>query len=229
MEYSTEFLLRPVRGAQPLGSKKKEIPSRFVQQLLTEWLDQASLPTEVGGIKATPVLESSSSEIQDVPEGNISQERAYPHAFDQSSPEGMARASIANAANRMSLALDAFEDGDIFQVSSRLGEAAVSLSVAHQKLGRDNPLAALVGYMKRSLLVADVDALTRASIEAMNSVLLRCANSPIMRLTEAARQSGLLERNGWRGDEPAIAALAAAVLNQAASEDASTGQTAIVE
>lgn len=219
MEFMTEFLLQTPSNLRALPSKQSSTSAQRVQQFLTDWLELNDARKEVAGTEETQVLDQAAGSLGESLDSAVSQAEAYPHAFDESVPEGMARESLVNALDRVSLAIDALEEGDIQEIASRLAQAAVSLRAAHQKLGRDNPLSALVGYMKRGVLTADAENLTRAPLEAMAAVLRKCADAPVMRITEAARLSASLERNGWAGDDSTINALAAAVLERPVAEN----------
>lgn len=168
---------------------------------------------------AVPPPIDTQSRIYERAGDSIEQDRVYPHLFDAGVPKGRARAQLALALEEVDLALDAYAANDLRDVGSRFAVAAVILSDSYRILERDDPLSAIVGYMRRSLLAAKVDELGRSSVEVLRSALARLVHSPVMGLDQAADLSARLEQEGWQGDEVCVAALMADLLEPDGSDE----------
>lgn len=151
-------------------------------------------------------------ELREVGGATPSQYKIYPHAFDEEEPIGAARLEYQKALTSIRACSESLADGDFGAVSGRLSDAALIFKAAHANLDRDDPLAALTGYLRRAVLAADPSEISRAGMEALQSVVASTLENPVVTLLEAAELSDQLEQAGWNGDEPNAAALFAAIL-----------------
>lgn len=154
-------------------------------------------------------------------------ENLYPHIFDVASQEGRARAELTAALDAITAAIGAFRDGDIGSISSNLGALALRLDSAYSQIEGNYPLSALVGYLKRAVLVADVGDLSRGALLVLESTVRSLAENPLIDLTEAAEMSEQLEVNGWNGSLDFVAELASSIFKDDESDEIAVHSPAV--
>lgn len=201
MEIGTEFL------EFVLAAQRKKVRAATSEIYLTDWLARDRSSPSVQDATAVLLLETPETSDVSVSRAAVSQAAIYPHIFDEGLSKGAAWAELQGGMERLDKCIDAYGDGDIAGVAARLSEVALVLKSVHSKLDRNDPQAALVGFMRRAVLAASPDEVSRSTLESMRSVVRTMQSAPVMSLSEAADLSDQLETNGWNGDEPNASAL----------------------
>lgn len=139
----------------------------------------------------------------------------YPHVFDEHEGAGLAIASLRLAHVDATRALAAFGEADLDAVQTRLGHVAAALAKA-ARLNDFNPsFGAVVGFVRRAVLIAMASEVSRSSLNALVNVVATVEKNPMLSLMEAAELTQQMEREGWNGQHAAVERLAQALLEPA--------------
>lgn len=145
-------------------------------------------------------------------------EGIYPHLFDQTEGAGTAVALVRKARTNVDAALNALNDADLATVSSQVLEAAAHASKAHEHAGFNPSFGAVIGFIRRAALVADISDISRPGLNALSRVLLSLETNPALDLTDAVDLSESLSVEGWNGENDAVSQLVAALLDESQEE-----------
>jgi hypothetical protein len=127
-------------------------------------------------------------------------DRTYPHVFDINRPEGIAIAHISQARDDARAALVALGDADMGEIETRLAQIAVSISKAHELVTFNGSLAAACTYIRRSVLTATADSVTRGALNSLIAVLNQLTEDPMLTLARSAELVESLATEGWTGE-----------------------------
>lgn len=167
--------------------------------------------TLVSGAKQDPLT---------VNPGTFSAARAYPHLYDQAEDAGQAQVLIESAIKDAHAALNAFDDTDFEEVSSRFATIAATLGEAHRHTRFNESFGAVVSYVRRATLTADALQTSREELNTLVMTLASLQRNPAIDMDDAGELVERLSAAGWNGEHAAVEALVAALFD----EDAGNGQ-----
>lgn len=180
----------------------------------TASIDPMPLSMKAGWVAARPRIESVSSTTtseEPVDSGEVSvsppQEQLYPHLFDESLAPGEARMLVTSALRDANLALDAFGDGDLAAIESRLALVASTMKKTHHLTSFNESYGSVVTFIRRATLRANAVDVNRSGLNALVQSLRSLSSNPSMDLDEAADLIDLLSDEGWKGEHEATPAL----------------------
>jgi hypothetical protein len=164
----------------------------------------------VTGVNITSVAgESGENHISELTPIN----RIYPHVFDEDIKAGQVLVLLKSAINDANDAIDAFGEPDLQSVSTRLTNIAVAMSKAHSLTDFNESLGGVVSYIRRAMLAASKDDLSRSALNSLLHVLKMMAVNPMIDLDDATDLVDKLSNEGWKGEhklaDEIIAALVA--------------------
>ncbi|GEM_PF-5468791 len=143
-------------------------------------------------------------------------DRLYPHLFEEEGAAGQVRRYLENALADARLALEAYSEGDLEAVGTRLTQIAVAMAGAHSLTHFNESLGAVVSFVRRATLCASGGDTTLSSLNALAHVLNSAVSDPMLDLDEASGLTDLLTNEGWHGEHGIAEALLAALLDDGA-------------
>ena len=184
------------------------------ENLGTASIDPMPLSMKAVWVAARPRIESVNSkttsvEPVDIGEVNLSppQEQLYPHLFDENLAPGEARMLVISALKDANLALDAFGDGDLAAIESRLALVASTMKRTHHLTSFNESYGSVVSFIRRATLRANPGDVNRSGLNALVQSLDSLSANPSMDLDEAADLIDLLSDEGWKGEHEATSTL----------------------
>jgi hypothetical protein len=136
-------------------------------------------------------------------------DRAYPHLLEAAQPAvSLVRRCLEDA----HLALESFEESDFAGVATRLSAIAAQCATAHPLTTFNEGFGAVVSFVRRAAISADVAAISRRPLNAMIRALNSVSNDPMMSVGEAADILSALSDSGWTGEYAAVERLMASLL-----------------
>jgi len=145
---------------------------------------------------------------------SVSVARLYPHVFDSNEPAGQAVFLMQQAHDDSVAALELYGAADLAGAQARLTQIAVIASKAWQLSDFNPSFAAVVAFVRRAMLVAQPDTITRESLNTLCSVLHILVSDPMLHLAGAADLAERLSAQGWAGDHPGVDRLIQAILGE---------------
>lgn len=156
--------------------------------------------------------------------GPLPVEILYPHVFDEDIKSGQALVNIRSAISDAQAAVDAFGEPDLQAVSTRLAQIAVTMGKAHALTDFNKSLGAVISFIRRAMLTASSDEVSRSSLNALVNVLGLVAANPMIDLDDACDLVDKLSDEGWHGEHVLADELVKALIDSSdlTPEDAQT-------
>lgn len=139
-------------------------------------------------------------------------QRTYPHMYEAEAQSGVAMSLIGRARDEASLAIEAYQLGDIQEVSSRIGLVATNAATAHRSTRFNEAFGAAVSFIRRAALAANPADVELQQLMQLSKALNTLHAEPMLTLDAATDLIEALEKVGWRGQHAAAAELVAALL-----------------
>lgn len=180
----------------------------------------------------SPYLEDSgfiktlkTNEIDDViSRSNYSSEKSsviklYPHLFDEETEAGAVIACMRNALRDAELALDAYDDNDFQELSTRIFQIAAAMKKASPLTTFNESLGAVVSYIRRATLAIDIVDISRSALNALIQALHSIIDNPMLDLDDASDLVDNLSDHHWNGDHQGARRLVAVLLKDFESDN----------
>lgn len=133
----------------------------------------------------------------------------YPHLFDTNQAPGQVLTFIKNAESDAREALDAFNNGNFPELSSRLTYIAGAAGQAFPLTTFNEDFGVVVAFIRRATLAADAWAIERSALNVLITVLRELSKRPALDLDEAGAMVDKLRNEGWDGRHAGAEALLA--------------------
>lgn len=151
-----------------------------------------------------------------------SAERVYPHLYDREpGSAGIVMTLIVQAASDSEAAVDAFSSADFEELSTRLGIVAAAMAAAHPYTSFNECLGAILSYIRRATLRAEVTSVTLEQLMGLGKILQTLPNMPMIDLDAASGLVDELAAQGWDGEHREVNEFVAQLFqDDAATSDA---------
>jgi len=130
--------------------------------------------------------------------------RAYPHAYDPEGPAGPALKLLNEIQELAQSMTEAYSDGDMVTVGSRLAVIAAVLGKVYPHTAFNPALGSAVSFLRRATLLAGADQCGFEELMGLAKAARRLAETPLMSLDDAAELILQLEAQGWVGADPDV-------------------------
>jgi hypothetical protein len=178
--------------------------------------DQPSAGTGFTGLVLSASIDLHPENIRNAPPasqhaaiGVVS--RAYPHLMEAAQPT---ISLMHHCLDDARLALNSFEDADFPGVAMRLSAIAAQCATAHSLTTFNESFGAVVSFIRRAAIAADVVEISRPELNAIINALNKLTNNPMISLRDAADILSELSDCGWIGEYTAVERLLASLLNE---------------
>ncbi|MFN0313484.1 MAG: hypothetical protein ACKVQA_00365 [Burkholderiales bacterium] len=211
----------PKRRRRTTSYRTNLVTKSNEQQLELQWTE-----VNVHAPEVLDVVEEHTPEEMPVAEAAVTlgpqdvNRRAYPLAYDPEGPAGPALSLLGEVRDLAASIVDAYSDSDMATVGSRLAMSAALLSKAYPHTAFNPALGAVVSFLRRATLIADVTQCGLEELMALAKAARHLAENPLISLDDSAELVIELEGQGWAGADSDIAKFVSAVfgdLDEAAS------------
>ena len=152
----------------------------------------------------------------------ISTDRIYPHIFDPETQAGQVIPLIQYALNDATLAIETYGQPDMHATISHLTNVAAAMKSANQLINFNKSLNGVVSYIRRATLTADINNVSRSSLNTLVNTLQSILTNPMLDLDDASDLVEKLSSDGWAGELEVVEALIAALLADTEDDEIQT-------
>jgi hypothetical protein len=193
------------------------------RQLELQWTEVNNYQAEAAEPeKEPPATEQTEVAVEARPEPSACEiaKRAYPLAYDPEGPAGSALRLLNEVQQLTQSMTDAYGEGDLATVGSRLTVAAGVLGKAYPHTAFNPALGSTVSFLRRATLLASADQCGFEELMGLAKAARHIAENPLISLDDAAEVVMQLEAQGWTGADPDVAKFVSALFGE--EEEVST-------
>jgi hypothetical protein len=211
----TAALQIPRRRRRQPSYRTSVVTTSNEQQLQLDWTEAKVDEPEAAEVVHEPTSEELPAVVPAAAPTPLDvTKRAYPLAYDPEGPAGPAL-ELLNQVNELASSItQAYSEGDMATIGSRLAMIAALLANAYPYTAFNPALGAAVSFLRRATLLADVSQCGFEELMALAKAGRVLAENPLISLDESTDLVMELEGQGWVGADPDVVQFVAALFGE---------------